>query len=182
MIDSSTISLCLTKFLWADFRCTKGGIKLHQSILVHEDRIYPDSAILTQAKKADKTVMEELVVMDPNVLNVFDRGYLTVKHFFGTGANAVYGQIWMALIGYCLLQNLHQTLPQRNTLPNLLRAVQTKLYDAFTDLVAVLSRIPARTSRGRRPNSFSADYAQLLKEIKEYGTDFLNAVSEEMYL
>lgn len=92
-----------------------------------------------------------------NTKTTFDR-----KHFFGTSANAVYGQIWMALIGYCLLQNLHQTLPQNNTLLDLcVRAVQTKLYDAFADLLAVLSRIPARTSRGRRPNSFSADYAQL---------------------
>jgi hypothetical protein len=31
LIDSSTISLCLTMFDWAEFRTAKGGIKLHAS-------------------------------------------------------------------------------------------------------------------------------------------------------
>lgn len=29
LIDSSTISLCLSRFRWAEFRKTKGGVKLH---------------------------------------------------------------------------------------------------------------------------------------------------------
>ena len=32
LIDASTISLCLSQYLWADFRKTKGGVKLHQRI------------------------------------------------------------------------------------------------------------------------------------------------------
>src|SRR5690606_19044077 len=29
LIDSSTVSLCLTRYRWASFRKTKGGIKIH---------------------------------------------------------------------------------------------------------------------------------------------------------
>jgi IS4 transposase len=32
--------------------------------------------------------------------------HLIVKQYFGTSPNAVYGQIWIALIGYGLLQNI----------------------------------------------------------------------------
>ena len=62
--------------MWADFRKTKGGIKLHQSILVHEGNAYPHHAVLTTARKADKNVMDELIVPADNILNVFDHGYV----------------------------------------------------------------------------------------------------------
>ena len=43
---------------------------------MHEGTTYPDDAVLTTARKADKTVMDELVVLAEDVLNVFDRGYV----------------------------------------------------------------------------------------------------------
>jgi len=45
LIDASTISLCLSQYLWADFRETKGGVKLHQRIRFDGDPI-PDEAII----------------------------------------------------------------------------------------------------------------------------------------
>ncbi len=79
IIDASTISLCLTKYLWAEFRGTKAGIKLHQRIMLHDGQAYPDKAILSPAKPADKSQMDELVSTDSDVLNVFDRGYVDYK-------------------------------------------------------------------------------------------------------
>ena len=35
-LDSTTISLCLSLFPWAQFRRTKGGVKLHV-LLDHDD-------------------------------------------------------------------------------------------------------------------------------------------------
>jgi len=81
LIDSSTISLCLSQYQWADFRNTKGGIKLHQRLKFCEEGVIPDKAIITPAKPADKTQMDELVVMDEEALNVFDRGYVDYKKF-----------------------------------------------------------------------------------------------------
>ncbi|WP_040683327.1 transposase [Thermosinus carboxydivorans] len=73
-----------------------------------------------------------------------------VKHFFGINQNPVYGQIWFALIRYSLLQNICQQLPKKHSLLEMLRAIQTFLYQTFSELVATLSREPAGTNRGRR--------------------------------
>ncbi|WP_407306410.1 IS4 family transposase [Desulfosporosinus sp. SB140] len=80
LIDASTISLCLSQYLWADFRETKGGVKLHQRIRFDGDPI-PDEATITVARKSDKSQLEFLVVEDEDALNVFDRGYLEYKQF-----------------------------------------------------------------------------------------------------
>ncbi|MDR3539979.1 MAG: IS4 family transposase [Desulfosporosinus sp.] len=80
LIDASTISLCLSQYLWADFRTTKGGVKLHQRIRFDGDPI-PDAATITVARKSDKSQLESLIVEDEDALNVFDRGYLDYKQF-----------------------------------------------------------------------------------------------------
>src|SRR5690625_2172100 len=46
LIDASTISLCLTKYRWAEFRKTKAGIKLHLRFVHGDEGSYPDEAIL----------------------------------------------------------------------------------------------------------------------------------------
>ena len=81
LIDSSTISLCLTRYRWANFRKTKGGIKVHLRLRLFKQGVLPDAAIITPAKVADKTQMDELVVEEKGVFNVFDRAYLDYKKF-----------------------------------------------------------------------------------------------------
>lgn len=80
LIDASTISLCLSQYLWADFRTTKGGVKLRQRIRFDGDPI-PDKATITEARKSDKSQLDQLIVEDEDALNVFDRGYLQYKMF-----------------------------------------------------------------------------------------------------
>lgn len=80
LIDASTISLCLSQYLWADFRTTKSGVKLHQRIRFDGDPI-PDAATITVARKSDKSQLEFLIVEDEDALNIFDRGYLDYKQF-----------------------------------------------------------------------------------------------------
>jgi hypothetical protein len=81
LIDSSTISLCLTQCPWAVFRKVKGGIKLHLGLKFWDGYIIPDQAVITNAKVADKRKMDELVVEDEDIMNVFDRGYVDYKKF-----------------------------------------------------------------------------------------------------
>jgi hypothetical protein len=81
LIDSSTISLCLTRYRWASFRKTKSGIKLHLRLRLFKQGVLPDAVIITPAKKADKTQMDELVVEEKGAFNVFDRAYLDYKKF-----------------------------------------------------------------------------------------------------
>jgi hypothetical protein len=81
LIDSTTISLCLTKYPWALYRQTKSGVKLHLRLAFCDGIPFPDQANFTNAKVADKKQMDDLVVEDKDALNVFDRGYLDYKKF-----------------------------------------------------------------------------------------------------
>jgi hypothetical protein len=81
LIDSSTISLCFSRYQWAEFRNTKAGVKLHQRLRFCEGGVIPDKAIITPAKPADKTQMDNLVAEDGDALNIFDRGYVDYKKF-----------------------------------------------------------------------------------------------------
>jgi hypothetical protein len=74
LIDSSTISLCVSQYKWAYFRKTKAGVKLHLRLNFFEEGVTPDKAIITPARPSDKTQMDTLVVEDKDALNVFDRG------------------------------------------------------------------------------------------------------------
>ncbi len=81
LIDSSTISLSLTRYRWAEFRKTKSGIKLHLRLSFFGQGFLPDEAIVTSAKPADKTQMDNLVVEEKGALNVFDRAYVDYVKF-----------------------------------------------------------------------------------------------------
>jgi hypothetical protein len=50
-LDSTTVDLCLSLFPWADFRQTKGAIKLH--LLLDHDGYMPEFAIITDGKTTD---------------------------------------------------------------------------------------------------------------------------------
>ncbi|OPX86901.1 MAG: Transposase DDE domain protein [Pelotomaculum sp. PtaB.Bin013] len=81
IIDASTITLCLSSYKWADYRKTKAGVKIHQCLVYDKDNdnAYPDRAILTTARKSDKSQLDELLIIDSNALYVFDRGYVDYK-------------------------------------------------------------------------------------------------------
>jgi IS4 transposase len=71
-LDSSTISLCLSLFPWAQFRQTKGGVKLHV-LLSHEDYM-PEFALLTNARQHDIRPARQ-ISLRPGSIVVMDRGY-----------------------------------------------------------------------------------------------------------
>jgi len=57
-LDSSTISLCLSLFPWANFRRTKGAIKLH--LLLDHDGYLPTFAYISNGKTHDVTVARKV--------------------------------------------------------------------------------------------------------------------------
>nr|WP_236818881.1 IS4 family transposase [Alicyclobacillus tolerans] len=81
LVDSSTISMCLSQYRWAEFRKTKAGVKLHLRLVFMDHQVVPDKVILTPARPADKTQMDQLVVVETDALNVFDRGYVDYRKF-----------------------------------------------------------------------------------------------------
>src|SRR5690606_3518979 len=81
LIDSSTLSMCLSQHVWADFRNTKAGVKMHTSIVFCEGESYLDKLIITPARPADETQLDALIVIDKDALHVFDRGYYNFEKF-----------------------------------------------------------------------------------------------------
>lgn len=72
LIDSTTISLCLSLFDWAKFRTAKGGLKIHT---VWDDQLgLPDMVNITEAKTHDRYGLENNV-FEKGTIIVEDRGY-----------------------------------------------------------------------------------------------------------
>ena len=80
-LDSTTISVCLSRFQWARYRRAKGGFKLHT--VLDEDLQLPVVMNMTHGKRADvkeaKAAIEALGSKDITV--VMDRGYNDYKLF-----------------------------------------------------------------------------------------------------
>ena len=81
LIDASVISLCLSRYNWAVYRKTKGGVKLHLRLRLFEQGVLPDHAEITPAKPSDRSQMDNLVVEEQDAINIFDRGYIDYKKF-----------------------------------------------------------------------------------------------------
>lgn len=72
LIDSTTISLCLSMFDWAKFRTAKGGIKIHTCF---DDALQiPDLINITEAKTHDSKGLGQNV-FPKNTIIVEDRAY-----------------------------------------------------------------------------------------------------------
>lgn len=87
MIDSTTISMCLTFFKWAEFRSTKGGIKMHTSI--DGATGIPDRVIFSNAKCHDRTKMDDLMT-DKGTIYICDKGYIDYEKFDIYTSNGIY--------------------------------------------------------------------------------------------
>lgn len=71
-MDSTTISLCLSLFPWADFRRSKGGVKVH--VLLDHDDYMPAFAAISEAKRNDVRVMQTLRFNAGSIV-AFDAAY-----------------------------------------------------------------------------------------------------------
>lgn len=71
-LDSTTISLCLSLFPWAEYRRTKGAVKLH--LLLDHDGYLPSYAYLSNGKKHDVAVARNFPLA-PGSIVTMDRGY-----------------------------------------------------------------------------------------------------------
>jgi len=285
IIDASTITLCLNIYRWADYRSTKAGVKIHQRVVYQDGYTYPDKAILTTARKSDKSQLDELLITDPNALYLFDRGYvdyrkwdeycdagirfvtrtkdnfivniieskpipgtdmtesivllgepkktmmqhklrlihtkdstgrpveiltndfsisafeiseayrlrwsielffkwikqhLKVKRFYGQSPNAVYGQIWMTLISFCLMLLVQLDNETKKTMLEIQRLLKDNLFKPFSDFLAKLRRLPARSSKGRKKLDHNQEFEELLHYLETDPSISLDAYDVEL--
>lgn len=93
--------------------------------------------------------------------------HLKVKNFYGKSANAVYNQIWMALITYCLLLLLTRVnLKAKKSMLEIQRLLKETIFKPFDDFLEILQKQPTRTSRGRRKNNPEEQFEQLLRQVE----------------
>lgn len=71
-LDASTIDLCLSMFPWADFRTTKGAIKLHVGL--NHSGYLPEFVTITEGKKHDMTVGRTLSFPKGSIIAI-DKAY-----------------------------------------------------------------------------------------------------------
>ena len=86
-LDSSVISLCLALFPWAQFRRTKGAVKLH--LLLDHDGYLPSFACISEGKKHDVHIAR-LLSLAPGSIIAMDRGYNDYRLFANWTRNGVY--------------------------------------------------------------------------------------------
>lgn len=71
-LDATTIDLCLSAFPWAEFRSTKGAIKLHVGL--NYEGYFPEFIAVTDGKTHDITAARTLELPQGSIV-VIDKGY-----------------------------------------------------------------------------------------------------------
>ncbi len=78
-IDATTIDLCLSTFYWANFRSTKGGIRLHTQLDLKTS--IPEFILFTNADIHEVNVLD-IINFEANSFYVMDRGYVDYKRLY----------------------------------------------------------------------------------------------------
>jgi hypothetical protein len=71
-LDATLIELCASVFDWAQYRRTKGAVKLH--LLLDHQGLLPSFALITEGRVHESRVARSLR-FEPGTIVVFDRGY-----------------------------------------------------------------------------------------------------------
>lgn len=100
--------------------------------------------------------------------------HLKIKHFYGKSQNAVYTQIWIALITYCLQVLLKLTLNHKGTLLDFKRTLQHLMFVPFDAFVRALFRTPDRRSNGRRKQHWERDFQHIVAQFDAGEVDHLD--------
>ena len=78
-LDSTTIDLCLAMFPWAQFRKTKGAVKMHTLIDLRGN--IPTFIRISTGKVHDVNILDELVA-EPGAFYIMDRGYVDFERLY----------------------------------------------------------------------------------------------------
>jgi hypothetical protein len=86
-LDATLIELCATVFDWAQYRRTKGAVKLH--LLLDHQGLLPSFAVVTEGRVHESQVARTLR-FEPGTIVVFDRGFTDYAWFATLDADGVY--------------------------------------------------------------------------------------------
>jgi len=86
-LDATLIELCASVFDWAQYRRTKGAVKLH--LLLDHQGLLPSVALITEGRVHESRVARSLR-FEPGTIVVFDRGYADYDWFASLDAEGVF--------------------------------------------------------------------------------------------
>jgi transposase len=86
-LDATLIELCASVFDWAQYRRTKGAVKLH--LLLDHQGLLPSFALVTEGRVHESRVARRLR-FEPGTIVVFDRGYADYDWFAALDAQGVF--------------------------------------------------------------------------------------------
>ncbi|WP_335872307.1 IS4 family transposase, partial [Bacillus sp. 2205SS5-2] len=92
--------------------------------------------------------------------------HLKIKTFYGKSQNAVYTQIWIALITYCLQVLLKLKLHHEGPLLDIKTTLQDLLFDPIEEFIRSLFRKPTRDSKGRKKYDWEKDFQFIVQAVR----------------
>jgi transposase len=78
-LDSTTIDLCLSVFIWAKFRKHKAAVKLHTLLDLRGD--LPTFIDVTDGKTHDVNILDH-IVFEPGAFYIMDKGYVDFERLY----------------------------------------------------------------------------------------------------
>lgn len=93
--------------------------------------------------------------------------HLRIKSFYGKSQNAVYTQIWIALITYCLQVLLKLKLNHNGSLLDVKETLQNLLFKPFELFIKALFREPTRISKGRKKYDWEREFQLIVSQFNE---------------
>ena len=166
-LDATLIELCASVFDWAQYRRTKGAVKLH--LLLDHQGLLPSFALITEGRVHESRVARSLR-FEPGTIVVFDRGYADYDWFASLDADGVFFVTRMK-------DNADYGVVERRPVPEhgavrrdeiifLYKAVRSGNYDLFLRRIEVWDETQQRTlvfltnHRGFAASTIAAIYRQ----------------------
>jgi transposase len=166
-LDATLIELCASVFDWAQYRRTKGAVKLH--LLLDHQGLLPSFALITEGRVHESRVARSLR-FEPGTIVVFDRGYADYDWFASLDAEGVFFVTRMK-------DNADYGVVERRPVPEhgavrrdeiifLYKAVRTGNHDLFLRRIEVWDETQQRTlvfltnHRGFAASTIAAIYRQ----------------------
>lgn len=165
LLDSSTISLCLSLFDWAKYKTTKGAVKMHT--LLDYDGNLPTYINITDGKTADNKGAYDIPLLKGSVI-VADRYYNDFALLNVWDSNSVYFVVRHK-------ENIQFTSIKENELPD--NRYQNILKDEIIELSSVRSkkRYPKKL---RRVAIWNQENQQVIEVITNQMSWTANTISE----
>src|SRR5699024_10927740 len=100
--------------------------------------------------------------------------HLKIKTFYGKIQNAVFNQIWIALITYCLNVLIKHKVGYTGSLFEVKDTLKNLLFSSFKNFTKALFRPPTRVSKGRIKYNWEEEFKTIINQFTEGEVEHLD--------